>query len=289
VAQALAEHIRQRVPLPPPSRPFAVRTVEMKASRLGDIVGMLKLPDAQTIFRPQEVTIRQVRDGATAEPWRADPAADVLLLGDSFTNVYSDGEGQDGLGWGLSAGFGPHLSRFLGRPLDVIARNGSGATVTRVALARRADPLGGKRVVVWEFAIRDLACESWKVIPLEAKPAPVSPPPPAGDLIVEAKLITPVPEGAGKTELYVDALVVLKFTVRKVVSGTYDKPEILIKTPSILKRQAQPAAQLQAGQAVRMVVKPAEPSRVKNWRTFEVEGSLELDLPLWAEEIKPAP
>ena len=39
-------------------------------------------------FRPQAVTINQVQDGG-GTLWKPDPAGDVLLLGDSFTNVFS--------------------------------------------------------------------------------------------------------------------------------------------------------------------------------------------------------
>ena len=60
------------------------------------------------------------------------------------------------MGWGDSAGFPAQLARFWQRDVDVIARNGSGATATRRELARRPEPLLGKTVVVWEFAAREL-------------------------------------------------------------------------------------------------------------------------------------
>jgi hypothetical protein len=88
------------------------------------------------------------------------------LLGDSFTNVFS----LEGMGWGAAAGLGPQLSLALQRPIDVIAQNDSGAFVTRRALARElaagADRLAGKRVVIWEFAARELSAGDWKRIEL---------------------------------------------------------------------------------------------------------------------------
>jgi len=124
---------------------------------------MLKLPEGQTVFAPQTVTTRAVVDGAGAD-WEPDEKADVLLLGDSFTNVYS----LDAMGWGTAAGLGPHLALALGRPVDVIAQNDSGAFATRQALARElaggSDRLKGKRVVIWELASRELAVGDWKEV-----------------------------------------------------------------------------------------------------------------------------
>jgi alginate O-acetyltransferase complex protein AlgJ len=137
--------------------------VPLQVERVGDLVDMLKLPDGQTLFRPQRVTIHQVQDGAGA-PWQPDPKGDVLLLGDSFTNVFS----LEPMGWGSAAGLAPQLALALGRGVDVIAQNDSGAFATRQALARELaagqDRLAGKRVVIWEFASRELAVGDWKPV-----------------------------------------------------------------------------------------------------------------------------
>jgi alginate O-acetyltransferase complex protein AlgJ len=64
----------------------------------------------------------------------------------------------------------PQLALALKRPLDVIAQNDAGAFATRRALARElaagADRLAGKRVVIWEFAARELSAGDWKRIEL---------------------------------------------------------------------------------------------------------------------------
>jgi hypothetical protein len=92
----------------------------------------------------------------------------VLLFGDSFSNIFS----LEGMGWGAAAGLGPQLSLALGRPMDVIAQNDSGAFATRQALARELsageDRLQGKRVVIWEFASRELSVGDWKPIDWDA-------------------------------------------------------------------------------------------------------------------------
>ncbi|MCK4624856.1 MAG: hypothetical protein KAV00_06070, partial [Phycisphaerae bacterium] len=96
--------------------------------------------------------------------WRPSRSADVLLLGDSFSNVFS----LDAMGWGVGAGFAEQISFALNRPLDVIIRNDAGAFATREALgrelARGADRLAGKRLVIWQFTERDLAVGDWKLL-----------------------------------------------------------------------------------------------------------------------------
>lgn len=124
---------------------------------------MLKLPEGRSLFPPQAVTVHQVQD-ETGASWEPDPTAKVLLLGDSFTNVYS----VDEMGWGGSAGLGPQLALALGSKVDVLARNDSGAFATRQMLFRALlageDRLLGKRVVIWEFASRELSVGDWKLI-----------------------------------------------------------------------------------------------------------------------------
>ena len=83
---------------------------------------MLRLPRDQNLFPPQTVNLHQIIDPLRDGPWEPDAQADILLLGDSFTNIYSDGTGEQGLGWGQSAGFAAQLSRYLERPIDVIAQ-----------------------------------------------------------------------------------------------------------------------------------------------------------------------
>ena len=128
----------------------------------GDIANMLKLPDVDDIFPKQTVEVVQY-------DVVQDRNSDVLLLGDSFTNIFS----LDAMGWGTRAGFAETLAHELGRPIDVIARNDAGAHATRDVLSteflRGRDRLEGKKVVVWEFAIRELAVGDWTDSPLELK------------------------------------------------------------------------------------------------------------------------
>jgi alginate O-acetyltransferase complex protein AlgJ len=169
VAAELAAFVRQNVALPavaaPPWKP-ALTPVE----RVGDIVDMLKLAEGQTLFAPQAVAVRQVRDDKGAL-WEPKASGDVLLLGDSFTNVFTLAP----MGWGEAAGLAPHLAIALGRDVDVIAQNDSGAFATRKllseALAAGEDRLAGKRVVIWELASRELAVGDWKPYAYDLSPA----------------------------------------------------------------------------------------------------------------------
>jgi alginate O-acetyltransferase complex protein AlgJ len=161
VAKRLAAQVAKAADLAPLASAPALRAVEQPAARLGDLVDMLKLPEEQSLFLPQSALVQQVQDEA-GKAWEADPNADVLLLGDSFTNIFS----LEGMGWGASSGLAPHLALALGRPVDVIAQNDSGAYATRQALARELrggiDRLAGKRVVIWEFASRELSVGDWQ-------------------------------------------------------------------------------------------------------------------------------
>ena len=139
---------------------------------LGDIALMLKLPVDQAVYQPQTVSIQQVDVGNA--PWRATPSADVLLLGDSFSNIFS----LEAMGWGESAGFAEHLSRSLGKPIDAILRNSDASFATREILSRELarghDRLAGKKLVVWEFAARELSNGNWKLLAMKLGQPPES-------------------------------------------------------------------------------------------------------------------
>ncbi len=168
IAENLATFIQ--TPASPGDATLQVEAKEING--LGDIVRMLKLPASQNLYLQEKVTIHEI--SARGGPWRASKEADILLLGDSFSNIFS----LAALGWGESAGFAEHLSRALGgRPLDCILRNSDGAFATREILSRDLahgrDRLAGKKLVVWEFACRELAFGDWKLLEMKlGQPAP---------------------------------------------------------------------------------------------------------------------
>jgi alginate O-acetyltransferase complex protein AlgJ len=169
VARALADSLRQTGTLPAVPVP-GYRTAARQARSRGDTLVALDLPAWQALYAPETVALTFVMDAA-GDPWRPEPGADVLLLGDSFTNIFS----LASMGWGEAAGFAEHLSLALQRPLDRIVENDAGARATRdrlvrelVAARRAGGParFTGTRVVVWQFATRELASGDWAVLPL---------------------------------------------------------------------------------------------------------------------------
>ncbi len=98
----------------------------------------------------------------TGEPYRGTPESEVLILGDSFLRVYEQDEP-------MAAGFIAHLARELGQPLAAIVNDGGASTLVRQALARRPTLLKNKRLVIWEFAEREIryGAEGWRIVPLD--------------------------------------------------------------------------------------------------------------------------
>jgi alginate O-acetyltransferase complex protein AlgJ len=102
---------------------------------------MLALPHNQSSFPPETASITRVL-AADGSPWQPDERADVLVMGDSFNNIYSLAE----MGWGASAGFAEHLSAALGRPLDRLVINAGPYRQELVReMAAGRDRLAGKR------------------------------------------------------------------------------------------------------------------------------------------------
>ena len=159
-AEQLAALIEARVLLPSVSDPgYRVERVEVEAA--GDTGRMLDLPPGAPIAALERTFPTRVLlpDGS---PWRSSRDADVLVLGDSFSNIYS----LESMGWGTSAGFIEHLSAAMRRPLDRIVQNDQASFATREQLQRDAARLVRKRLVIYQFAARELASGDWRVLPL---------------------------------------------------------------------------------------------------------------------------
>ena len=163
-AHGLARFLREELDPGNPSRPFEI-TAAVNVQNVGDVAVMLGLPSTLQESLRESVTIHPVSD-SQGRKWRPDPQADVLVLGDSYSNIYSQGD----LGWGEGAGFVEQLSVELGRPIDAIRMNAGGALSVRRALAdaiaRGNDRLAGKKMVIYEFAMHQLSWGDWKSIDL---------------------------------------------------------------------------------------------------------------------------
>src|SRR5947207_1948829 len=163
--EIVAERLADFLQLPVAAGSTSPSIVEKEIVSRGDIAAMLKLSSADKFFPPEKVTIRQVVTGNAL--WRPSKEADVLLLGDSFSNIFS----FEAMSWGESAGFAEHLSFALRRPIDCILRNSDASFATREILsnelARGRDRLAGKKLVIWEFAARELSFGNWKLLDLK--------------------------------------------------------------------------------------------------------------------------
>jgi alginate O-acetyltransferase complex protein AlgJ len=228
----------------------------VSVSAHGDTVGLLGLPEQQTLFPQQTVSVHPVF--AANSLWKASPEAEVLLLGDSFTNIYS----LEPMGWGSGAGFGEHLSAAMGRPLDVIARNSDGAFATRQALQRELaagrDRLSGKKIVIWEFAARELAFGDWRLLSMSLgsrENTGFYSPPKGGRVRVEGTVakMSQIPRPGSVP--YREHIVSIQLVDARPEDAQDSPPrECLVYTWSMKDQSLTPAARLRPGDRIAAVV-----------------------------------
>jgi alginate O-acetyltransferase complex protein AlgJ len=251
VAKELAEHVRSTGAL---AGGQSVSYVDepVNVTRVGDLVDMLDLPKNQTLFPPKEVTVRKTLNTKTGQAWSSEASADVVLLGDSFANIYTAPQ----MGWGESAGLAPRLSRHLGRPIDAITLNGGGASNTRRELARRQEGLSGKRVIIWEFTVRELTDASWDVIPFGSAATPPALKSSGSTLEVEGTLekVSKVPEPFSSA--YPDCVTFTLLKVDRVIEGKYDDSHMLLVMWAMKNNVWLKAAKYAPGQRLRVKVMP---------------------------------
>ena len=298
VAERLGRFVTERTSLASDA-PTNFQTRTEGVGNLGDIAGMLRLPEAQTLFAPEAVEIRQVLD-ARGEAWRGDPSADVLLLGDSFTNIYS----LEAMRWGAGAGLAEQLSLALGRPIDRISQNDAGAYATRQTLAqemaRGDDRLAGKRLVIWEFAARELAVGDWKRIALpdarrlNTTPPPASPrsaAPPREELVIRAKVEAAAGVPQPGSVPYRDAVTSLHLSSLEAVAGSAPGRQIVVHLWGMKDNRWTDAARWKPGDAITLALKPWDEVRTKYGSFTRIElddpDFALIDLPLyWGEATR---
>ncbi len=129
--------------------------------RHGDLVQMLQVAQIERTLEPERLLCRQVVESDDRTPYRDAPESEILILGDSFLRIYEEGEPG-------AAGFIAHVARELGQPLAAIVNDGGGSTLVRQALSRRPTLLANKKLVIWEFAEREIrfGTEGWRIVPL---------------------------------------------------------------------------------------------------------------------------
>ena len=296
VARRLVQFIDRYVKLDSHSVRY-VRLPEIKVADIGDTARMLGLGRGQDFFGDEAVTIRPVlAPGTKGLMWRPRKAAQVLLLGDSFTNVYS----LDAMGWGETAGLAEQLSFRMQRPVDLIARNDAGANATRLTLGRKLaagrDRLAGKKVVIWQFAARELSVGDWKLLDMTlGKPSPsnfiATDAGTAMAVTGTVSAVSPVPRPGSvpyRDHICQVHLVELKDEAGRPMPGR----EALVFMWSMRNKKLTPAGRYREGRSVtlRLQAWQGEPERLHgrlNRSEFdddEIEGILSAPL-CWGEEL----
>jgi len=160
-AQHIAEYIRGRqwlADIPKQTYQSEKRTVQIT----GDL--WRRLGDTELLKEQLQLTFVGEQTGKTlipVKPWRDSP---VVLLGDSHDLVFHIGGDMHAVGSGLA----DHLAHQLGFPMDLVASRGSGATPSRISLARRRDNMKGKKLVIWCLSVREFteAGQGWRKVPV---------------------------------------------------------------------------------------------------------------------------
>lgn len=289
VATDLAAWMTERTLLPPTaSTPPRYLPAAVRSS--GDIAVMLALPQNQPFFPPETASITRVL-AADGSPWRPDERADVLLMGDSFSNIYSLAE----MGWGDSAGFAEHLSASLNRPVDRLVINAGGAHTGRQELVRELaagrDRLAGKRVVIYEFAARELAFGDWRLFDLPpCAPQVAQVPASGGECIIHGRIAAMGRLPKPGSVPYKDCVLSIHLTdVRGLPAGD-DNSELLVYAMGMKDNKWLAVSSLTSGREVQC--------RLRTWAEVEAKygtyNRAELDdmdlllLPtFWAEEVTP--
>lgn len=162
-AEAIALEIANLGLIGPGSVSFRRRAISIE--RAGDVVQMMRLPNARQFFSTESVRCEQVIEESRPNAHTDDPTSEVLCLGDSFSRIYQTDEPT-------SAGLIAHLAARLNRPLASIVNDGGASTFVRQQLYRQPKLLAGKKLVVWQFVESDIrfGAEGWKAVALPKQP-----------------------------------------------------------------------------------------------------------------------
>ena len=283
VAERLAAFIEEKVRLLSEPSFTYVKTPEDTVN-IGDIAKMLKLPTGQKLFPQERVTRRVVE---TSIDRQSAQNSEILFLGDSFSNIYS----LAGMGWGDSSGFVEHLSVALARPIDKIVINAGGADATRHALvqeiSRGNDRLTGKRVLVYQFATRELFSGDWKLLSIPqiqtAERLQTTSTDQSEDLTVTATIKARTEPPMPRTVPYSECLIALHLENL----GTSNLPEeFVVFLWGMRENQWTAAATFKVGQKVKLHLRPWTAVETEygsyNRKELETEDAWLLDV-YWGE------
>ena len=258
----------------------------------GDLVEKLDLPAWSAAYDEEETQIRKVTDAKGGEISIYDQDSPVVLLGDSFTNIFH----QADMKWGTGAGFAEHLSRELGIGIDTIAQNGQASTGVRRTLAVRPDAekrmREKKKAVVWAIAARDLflsetpALENqvfWDDVEFRTGD-------PSQDFVwpveFEGKVEMVSTYADPKTAPYPASLYSVEYRVERVIRGVYREDTALVFHWAFKDRMRSATANIKAGETHRVTMAPLD-TRTEFKGINQSSDSARFDLvPAWAESVQ---
>jgi SGNH hydrolase-like domain, acetyltransferase AlgX len=291
--ELVAERLADFLQLPAAAGSTSPSIIEKEIVARGDIAAMLKLSRSDKFFPPETVTIRQVVTGNAL--WRPSKEADVLLLGDSFSNIFS----FEAMGWGEAAGFAEHLSFALRRPIDCILRNSDASFATREILsnelARGRDRLAGKKLVIWEFAARELSFGNWKLLDLklgETKPSRFLSLKAGEEIAVNGTVesISPVPRpGTVPYKDHIEAVHLVDIAGADSRDAAASRAQAVVYLWSMRDNVWTSAARLRPGDRVKLRLRPwpdVSAQYEKFNRTELDDSALQLEEPVWGEEVE---
>jgi hypothetical protein len=265
-AEKVAEHVKKTYPSS--FRPMA-RTINIAdgiyRSSMGDLVKLIDVKRPEELFIEEEAFLRVVEEGTE------DKYAPMVLLGDSFVNIYDD----PSIGFGdpnapekrMRAGFAQHLSLVLNQPLDVIAQNGGGATDVRQVFAKRYDDevrakkLIAARDVLLSRTAAHQANIKWDFVKFNPNKSPDAldtPPASAatGNIIVETRLSEKSANQDSVGTPYRDALHAAVYDVNKVVEGELKATQIVGIQWTFKDKVMQPTANFTVGKKYKLTLVP---------------------------------
>lgn len=295
VAEELQRFLEQHS-LVSPQAGIEFRARSVAVTNLGDIATMLRLAVGQTLFPQEKVTVRQIVQD-DEQLWQPDKSADILLLGDSFTNIYSLSE----MNWGQSAGLAEQLSFLLRRPVDRLAQNDGGSHAVRQTLiqeiARGDDRLAGKRIVIWQFAARELASGDWKRFPLPKppsngeKPFRNTIPNDSNEIVVLGEVRAAAGSPQPGTVPYREAITGVHLVSVEALRGSLPAKELVVYLWGMRDNRLTIAARFAPGQKVTLRLTPWDKVRTKYERFNRIElddpDFRLVDLPTYWGEVTP--
>ncbi|MCH8513570.1 MAG: hypothetical protein LAT83_18225 [Kiritimatiellae bacterium] len=282
----------------PGEESVALRLTEREITHHGDITAMLGLAEGQTLIPPETIVQKEVDLDSDAAP-------KVLLLGDSFSNIFS----LEAMGWGKDGGFGEHLAASLRHPVRRRVRNDAGASATRDMIAREMargqNPLEGIEVVVWQFAARELKFGNWEPIPFSLRDPPDTPETPPkiegevrdGGLIDGFETLTVTATVAAVSSIprpgqvaYADHVATVHLRDVQSEAGDIINAEAVARFQSMRNRTLLEASGWRSGTRLRLRLIPFSDveSQYGSLNTSELDDlDLMLATPFWIEEVLP--